>query len=73
MPVDYATEYFQAMEVIKARETMQSNGIALWPNLKPESRNKYHRDLLKRAGYDSGRRVATASDLRRIIGEDNGR
>lgn len=57
------------MEMIKAREVLQLNGIALWPNVKPESRKKYHKDLMKKAGYIDSVRVATASDLRRIIGD----
>lgn len=69
MTVDEAQEYFLAMKMLRAREIIEKNSISLWPNVKPDKRKQHHKRLVKEAGYNTSKRVATASDLKRILGE----
>lgn len=69
MDIDTATGYFMCLDVLKAREILDSNVISSWPHMKNDKdRKTKHRELVKRADLESRNVVSTASDLKRILG-----
>lgn len=50
MDYDRAFEYFEAITVIEARETLREMNVSAYPNMKKEEGKKLHRELSK-SGY----------------------
>ena len=67
--VEEANEYFHCMDILKARERLVENEVSSWSNIKKESRDKIHKELIRKADLVTDRkRALTGQDLKRILG-----
>lgn len=69
LDVDLFDEYWQAIDIIEAKEQLVRLSAADWPNLKPSYRETQHRQLHERAypaSFNEAKPVSNA-DLARIL------
>lgn len=64
---------WECITMIEAQEQLKNLSALDWPNMKKESRNKMHRDLMKKAyPFSKQKKSITASDLAKMLGGSNG-
>lgn len=75
MPTGLVESLWECITMIEAQDQLNNLSVADWPNQKPDSRKKIHKDLFKKAfpKEEKGPVVVTQDDLNKILGLSNGR
>ena len=69
LTVEDANNYYKCIDILSTREQLVSNQVSSWPQTKKDTRDKIHRELIKKADYEGNRKKAlTGQDLKRILG-----
>ena len=68
MPIDEFEDYYQAITILEARETLKDLRVSDWPHQSKDDRKQFHRELHKMAFPDVKSKPMTLDELRGILG-----